>query len=166
MTAATGMRAQSAEVSPKSALPATQSAQTATATDLKSAEEVVQNLFAAMKAKDREAIRALFLPDGQLVAIDKPRTGLGPSTTRVLNADGFSKLIAESKAGEFVERMEHPEVRVFGDMAIVFGRYTFHVAGKFSHCGTNSFHLVRTAEGWRIANGASTLEFTCDLRVR
>ena len=130
--------------------------------DAKAAAQVVQSLFAAMKAKDAQAISALFIKDGQLVAIDKPRTGDGPSTTRLFTGDGFAKLISESKAADFIEEMKNPEVKVFGDMAIVFGRYTFHVGEKFSHCGTNSFQLVRTPDGWKIANAASTLEFNCN----
>ena len=129
--------------------------------DAKAAAQVVENLFAAMKAKNAADISALFIKEGQLVAIDRPRTGDGPSTTRIFTGDAFAKLIAESKAGEFKEQMKEPEVKVFGDMALVFGRYTFHVAEKFSHCGTNSFQLVRTPNGWKIANAASTLEFNC-----
>lgn len=130
--------------------------------DNKAAVQIVEKLFAGMKAKNAEAISALFLKEGQLVAIDRPRTGDGPSTTRVFTGEAFAKLIAESKAGEFNEVMKNPEVKVFGDMALVFGRYTFHVGDKFSHCGTNSFQLVRTADGWKIGNVASTLEFKCD----
>jgi ketosteroid isomerase-like protein len=129
--------------------------------DSKAAAQVAEKLFAAMKAKDGDAIRALFLKDGQLVAIDKPRTGSGPSTTRVFTGDAFAELISESKAGDLIEEMKNPEVKVFGDMALVFGRYTFHVGTTFSHCGTNSFQLARTSDGWKIANAASTLEFNC-----
>ena len=139
----------------------TQIKESAAPGDAKAAAHVVENLFAAMKAKDAAAISALFMKDGQLVAIDKPRNGNGPSTTRLFTGDAFAKLISESKAADFIEQMKDPEVRVFGDMAIVFGRYTFHVGDKFSHCGTNSFHLVRTPDGWKIANAASTLEFSC-----
>lgn len=113
-----------------------------------------------MRAKNGEAIKGLFLPGGQLVAIDKPRDGKGASKTRVLSADDFAKLIVEKK-GEFIERMPRPNVRIFGDLATVSGRYTFHVGEQFSHCGTNTFNLARTAEGWKIANAASTLEFRC-----
>jgi hypothetical protein len=129
--------------------------------DSKAASEIPGKLFAAMKEKNAEAIRALFMPEGQLVAIDRPRTGEGLSKTRVFTPDAFSKLIAESKAPEFIEKMDKTKVEIFGDMALVFGRYTFHVGDKFSHCGTNSFHLVRTIDGWKIANAASTLEFAC-----
>ena len=129
--------------------------------DAKAAAQVVESLFAAMKAKNATDIGALFIKEGQLVAIDRPRTGDGPSTTRIFTGDAFAKLIGESKAGEFLEQMKDPEVKIFGDMALVFGRYTFHVGDKFSHCGTNSFQLVRTPNGWKIANAASTLEFNC-----
>jgi ketosteroid isomerase-like protein len=135
--------------------------QNANQDDAKAAVQVAEKLFAAMKAKDGDAIRSLFLKDGQLVAIDKPRAGNGPSTTRVFTGDAFAKLIAESKGGELIEEMKNPEVKVFGDMALVFGKYTFHLGTTFSHCGTNSFQLARTSEGWRIANAASTLEFDC-----
>lgn len=129
--------------------------------DLKAAAEVPDRLFAAMQAKTADAIRALFTPEGQLVAIDKPRSGEGLSKTRVFTADAFAKMISEGK-GEFIEKMPNKEVKITGDLAMVSGRYTFYLGDKFSHCGTNTFHLVRTADGWRIAGAASTLEFQCE----
>lgn len=133
----------------------------AKADDKQEAIATANKLFEAMRVKGAEAIRALFTPEGQLVAIDRPRTGEGLSKMRVFTADAFAKAISEAKAPEFIEKMAQPEVKIFGDMALDFGRYTFHVGDKFSHCGTNSFHLVRTADGWKIANAASTLEFDC-----
>jgi hypothetical protein len=126
------------------------------------AAEVPDRLFAAMKAKNFEEIRAVFTPEGQLVAIDKPRDGKGISKTRVFTAESFAKNISEAKVADFIEKMPHKDVRVTGDLAIVSGRYTFYVGEKFSHCGTNTFNLVRTEAGWRIANAASTLEFQCE----
>jgi hypothetical protein len=93
-----------------------------------------------------------------LVAIDKPKRGTGPSKTRVFTADQFAQTIAGGQ-GEYIERMPNPSVELHGDLALVTGRYTFHLGNKFSHCGTNAFQLVRTEAGWKIANGASTLEF-------
>jgi hypothetical protein len=121
---------------------------------------VIDRLWEAMQTKNADTIRSLFTPEGQLVAVDRPRTGDDASKTRVFTAEAFAKMIVEGK-GEYIERMPQPEAKIFGDAAIVFGRYTFHVGNKFSHCGTNTFNLVRTSEGWRIANGVSTLEFQC-----
>ncbi len=137
-------------------------AQTSKNEDIKSASEVPDRLFAAMKAKSFEEIRALFTPEGQLVAIDKPRDGKGVSKMRVFTAESFAKAISETKDADFIEKMPNKDVRITGDLAIVSGRYTFYVGEKFSHCGTNTFNLVKTETGWRIANAASTLEFQCD----
>lgn len=134
--------------------------------DAKTASEIPDRLFAAMQAKNFEEIRALFMPEGQFVAIDKPRDGKGISKTRVFTADAFVKMISEAKGGEFIEKMPNKDVKVNGDLAVVSGRYTFYVGDKFSHCGTNTFNLVRTETGWKIANAASTLEFQCERDLR
>ena len=136
------------------------------AADEDAAIAVVNQLFAAMKAKNAEQIRSVFSPEGQLVAIDKPRDGNGISKTRVLTGEAFATMIAGNKGADYVEVMPSPEARVTGDMAVVSGRYTFHLGEKLSHCGTNTFNLVRTETGWKIANAASTLEFQCDRDLR
>ncbi len=130
--------------------------------DAQAAAETPDKLFAAMKAKNFDKIRSTFTPEGQLVAIDKPRDGKGISKTRVFTAESFAKTIAEAKGADFIEKMPNKDIKISGDMAVVSGRYTFYVGDKFSHCGTNTFNLVRTEAGWRIANAASTLEFGCE----
>lgn len=130
--------------------------------DVKTASEVPDKLFAAMKAKSFADIRDVFTPEGQLVAIDKQRDGKGISKTRVFTAEGFAKQISEAKSADFIEKMPNKDVKIAGDLAIVSGRYTFYVGDKFSHCGLNTFNLVRTETGWKIANAASTLEFQCE----
>lgn len=130
--------------------------------DKQSAINVVNQLFEGMKAKNIEQMKAVFSADGQLIAIDKPRDGKGISKTRLFSGEAFAKMISEAKGADYIEKMPNPEARISGDLAIVTGRYTFYVGDKFSHCGTNTFNLVRTETGWRIANGASTLEFQCE----
>ena len=137
-------------------------AQNAKNDDVKTASEVPDKLFAAMRLKNTDAIRSLFTAEGQLVAIDKPRSGEGLSKTRVFTAESFAKMISEAKVAEFVEKMPNKEVKIIGDLGTVSGRYTFFVGDKFSHCGTNTFNLVRAENGWKIANAASTLEFQCE----
>jgi hypothetical protein len=130
--------------------------------DKQAAINVVNQLFEGMKTKNVEQMKAAFSAEGQLIAIDKPRDGKGLSKTRLFSGEAFAKMISEAKGADFIEKMPSPEARISGDLAIVSGRYTFFVGDKFSHCGTNTFNLVRTETGWKIANGASTLEFQCD----
>ncbi len=134
-------------------------------TDQQEAGAVADKLFEAMRAKNFEAIRSLFLENGQLTALDRPRSGAGFSATRNFSADAFAKMISEAKGGEFIEKMPEKEVKIYGDSAVVSGRYTFYLGDKFSHCGMNAFHLLRTEKGWRIANATSTLETAnCDAK--
>lgn len=142
------------------------SAQPSKNADEKNAADVPDKLFEAMRMKNADAIRVLFNAEGQLVAIDKPRSGEGLSKTRVLSGDAFAKLISEAKGAEFVEKMPNKEVKINGDLATVSGRYTFYLGEKFSHCGTNTFNLVRAESGWKIANAASTLEFQCENDIK
>jgi hypothetical protein len=123
--------------------------------DEKQALAVVQKLFDMMAAHRPAEIVALHTPEAQLVAVMKNRDG--KSVTRTIKAEEFSKNFAEKKA-ELLEDMYDPKVEVSGDFAQVWGRYVFYAGGRILHCGVNSFHLVRTDAGWRIAGAASTME--------
>lgn len=122
----------------------------------KEALAVVNQLFTAMRAKDAAAMRALFSSEGQLAATHRRD---GQPSVRVFNGAAFAKLIVDTP-GVLKERMYKPEMLVSGDLVLVRGRYGFYVDERFSHCGTNSFHLMRMAEGWKIVNAASTIEQT------
>ena len=50
--------------------------------------------------------------------------------------------------------MEH------GSVAVLWADYDFHLNGKFSHCGIDSFTLLKTTAGWKIAAVADTRETT------
>ncbi len=56
------------------------------------------------------------------------------------------------------ERIWQPTVLQHGPLAVVWAPYDFHLGTKFSHCGVDSFTLVRRREGWRIADVAFTME--------
>lgn len=115
---------------------------------------VVQQLFDAMRAADASAILATGTADNSLVAIQKGKDG--KSKVSVISADAFTKFFTKPNAVK--EVMYAPHVEIDGDWAMVHGRYVFFVGDKISHCGINQFNLVRTDAGWKIANGASTMD--------
>jgi len=55
---------------------------------------------------------------------------------------------------DFVERGFDPTVLVSGTVAVVWYPYDFYSDGEWSHCGVDIFNMVRTNDGWRIANMA------------
>ena len=47
---------------------------------------------------------------------------------------------------------------VQGNLAQVWAPYDFHLDGKLSHCGIDSFSLVRNADGWRVVGVSYTVQ--------
>jgi hypothetical protein len=116
---------------------------------------VVDQLFAEMAAANPAGIIALNTKDAQLAAIRKTKDG--KVRLDAINPEQFSKFFTD-KTAVVQEYMYDPKVVVDGDWAMVWGRYVFFVSNKLSHCGIDQFNLVRTAEGWKLANGASTID--------
>ena len=124
------------------------------ADDSKAALDVVNRLFSEMAAANAAGILATGTPENQLVAVRKLKDG--KSRIDVIGGEAFTKFF--TKPGAIQEVMYAPNVEVSGDWAMVWGRYVFFVGDKVSHCGINQFNLVRTDVGWKIANGASTID--------
>ena len=121
--------------------------------DKKAVLNVVNELFAQMRAANAAGILATGTPENQLVAIRKLKDG--KTRIEVISGEAFAKFF--TKPDSIHEVMYAPNIEVSGDWAMVWGRYVFFVGDKISHCGINQFNLVRTDVGWKIANGASTI---------
>ncbi len=123
--------------------------------DAAAAVAVVDQLFAEMAAANPAGILAVHTADPQLVALFKQPSG--GSRIQAIGGRQFADMFAD-KTKVLKEEMYGPKVEVHGDLALVWGRYVFFADGKLSHCGVNTFNLVRTEAGWKIANGASTID--------
>lgn len=120
---------------------------------------VVENFFKAFNAKDTTAMRTHLFGDVKLFT-----TGTNQQGAAVARSESASGLMA-SIAGAPValdERISNPEILVEDGLANVWVRYEFYADGKYSHCGIDSFLLVKTGEGWKIAALADTRRKTCD----
>jgi hypothetical protein len=121
--------------------------------DEREAVAVVQKIFDGIAGHDGEMIRANSLPEARLYAVRD--TGAAPTSTAV--ADMAAQIGAQKVA--LLERFTSPpQVLIRGRMAQVWGEYEFQRDGKFSHCGVDSASLMKTAEGWKIAAIAYTVE--------
>lgn len=114
----------------------------------------VQRLFDAMAARDAAAARVVLMPEGRIVQF---REGAGAPT--VSSQAEFPDRIGAASA-PLRERIWDAKVLVHGRIAQVWAPYDFHRGETFSHCGVDSISLVKTAEGWKIAGLAYTVETT------
>jgi hypothetical protein len=123
--------------------------------DEKDAIDTVQKTFNAMAAHDAAAIRSTMLPDARLYSA-RDQNAPAPSTS----AGDFANQIAANKDNLLERFIGPPSVSIRGRIAQVWGEYEFLRDGKFGHCGIDSFSLLKTAEGWKIATIAYTMETT------
>jgi hypothetical protein len=114
---------------------------------------VVQKFFDAMATCDAAGARAISMPEGRLY-----RLVVGAeATVRGSTFDEFNANLAKCER-KLLERMWQPQVRVHKGIATLWAPYDFWLDGKFSHCGVDSFELVKTAEGWKLTGGTYTIE--------
>ena len=131
------------------ALPAQQSA------DEHAVLATLDRFFDGMTRRDTALSREVLLPGSVFYA-----TIEGPAPTTRITTD--AQYLAGLGTGTSVwrERTWNPTVLVHGSVAEVWTPYDFHVDGKFSHCGIDSFTFVKTATGWRMATAAYTIQPT------
>lgn len=105
--------------------------------------------FEAMEARDAVTLKKMLHPRAQMIAIVD-----GEARIR----SGEEWLSGITSANEPLrERMWDRHVQVDEGLATLWGPYDFHRGEKFSHCGTNAFHFVRSSEEWLLLNVTFTV---------
>jgi hypothetical protein len=113
-----------------------------------SVKAVVNNMFAAMKNADSAGLKNVFSESAVLQTIS--RTKEGQTIVRTENIAAFATSIGTLTKGDADERIKFDAVHVDGALASVWTPYEFYFKGNFSHCGVNSFQLVRINGAWKI----------------
>jgi Putative lumazine-binding len=121
--------------------------------DEKDVLAAVQKTFDGMAANDAARILSSMTADARLYGV---RNG----APYAMPAEQWATRIASIKS-QFIERFtKAPTVSIHGALANVWGEYEFLRDGKFGHCGVDSFNLLKTAEGWKVAAILDTEETT------
>jgi ketosteroid isomerase-like protein len=116
--------------------------------DEEQVKAVIKNMFDGMRAKNANQVGAAFAPDALMQTIQSKPEGNQVASNAVAD---FVKRIASTPAETNLdERILDYQIKVDGAMASAWTPYRFYVNGNFSHCGVNSFQLVKMAEGWKI----------------
>lgn len=122
------------------------SAKCQTATD--SVKAVVNQLFTAMQTSNAALLLSCFSDSALLQTIITSKEGdIIVKNEAVKN---FANSIKSAPGGALDERISFDMVKVDGALASVWTPYSFYYNNKFSHCGVNSFQLIRTSSGWKI----------------
>lgn len=93
----------------------------------------------------------------QTISVDKQ------GTIQVRNEDfrEFVRHVTTPSKNTLDERIEFAAINAEESLASVWTPYKFYLNGKLSHCGTNSFQMVKTGAGWKIQYIIDTRRKTC-----
>lgn len=114
-----------------------------------SVKTVVNNLFTAMRNADSVLLKSTFADAAILQTIGRDRTS-GQVKINTEPVQDFVGFIGKSAVGDADERISFGAVHIDGDLASVWTPYNFYYKKTFSHCGVNSFQLVRLNGQWKI----------------
>ena len=104
----------------------------------------INGLFDGMKASDSAKITNAFSKTAVLQTITK--NGLVKNE----NIKDFAISISKAEKGSLDEKITFSNILIDGDLASVWTPYEFYYQGKFSHCGVNSFQLVKSNNEWKV----------------
>lgn len=113
-----------------------------------SVKATVNSLFEGMKNSDAGKIRQAFADSAILQTISRNKEGQIIIRTDAVGA--FAEQVGKMEQGVADERITFEAIKIDGPLAIVWTPYKFYYQGKFSHCGVNSFQLVRINGNWKI----------------
>lgn len=110
----------------------------------KDIEKPIRNLFLGMKNADSELVKSAFAENAVLQTITKE------GTVKSDSIQDFVVSVSKFTKGDLDERIIIEAIHTDGNLASVFTPYSFYVKGKLSHCGANSFQLVKQNTEWKI----------------
>lgn len=113
-----------------------------------SVKAVINTMFTAMKNADGALLKSVF--SDSIVFQTIGRSKEGGMVVKTENASSFADQISKATPGSLDERIVFETIRVDGVLAMAWTPYSFYFNGQFSHCGVNSFQLVRLNGAWKI----------------
>lgn len=113
---------------------------------------IVDSALLVINSGDRNALADLMIPEAQVFPA-RERNGEG-----TYGAQNVASQRAAERRAPIIERGFTPEVRLAGNIAMVWLPYDLYADGRWSHCGIDLFTLVRVGSVWRIANLTYTIE--------
>lgn len=113
-----------------------------------SVKAAVNKLFTGMKTSDAAMVKSSFADSAVLQTISRNKEGA--IIVKNEKVEDFAKSVSTMPKGAADERISFETIKIDGALAIAWTPYNFYYEGKFSHCGVNSFQLVRLNGEWKI----------------
>jgi hypothetical protein len=120
------------------------------ASETEAVKQTVLTFFDGMRRGDSTLVRRTLAPGAVFHGLGgKPGQ---PAILETESISGFLKAVGTPHPAVWDERVQFERVLLDANLASAWAPYEFYLGGKFSHCGYDSFQLVKLAEGWKIAH--------------
>jgi ketosteroid isomerase-like protein len=111
-------------------------------------KQTVNAFFDGMRKADTAMIRSTIAKDVVLQSVANKKDGTTALVTE--NIADFIGSIAKPHKELYDERITFNDIKIDGDLAMVWAPYKFYIGQTFSHCGVDVFQLMKTTQGWKI----------------
>ena len=108
---------------------------------------VIETMFNGMRAADSAMVHSAFSDDAIMQTIIPKR---GVMSVQEGSLQRFLTGVGTPHEQVYDERILDYQIKIDGPMASVWTPYKFYLGKEFSHCGVNSFQLLKKEEGWKI----------------
>ncbi len=113
-----------------------------------SVKAAVKLLFDGMINSDAAKIKSAFADSAILQTIGRVKGG--GDALKNESIQEFVTAISSMPKGAADERITFETIKIDGPLASVWTPYKFYYKGQFSHCGVDSYQLVRINGVWKI----------------
>lgn len=121
--------------------------------------ETVNKFFKVLETGDIELAKSILMNNGSNFSIREEGESF---SIRFTNYKTLIESLPKTK-GKYREVINDPKVLIHKNMAVVWAEYKFYINKKFSHCGMDSFSLIKDGDQWKIVSIIYTVEKTgCD----
>lgn len=116
--------------------------------DVKDVQATIEQLFDGMRASDSAMVADTFTKDAIMKRVATNQQGEVMVNTG--NLASFLNAVGSPKEQVWDERIGSYDINIDGNLATVWTPFEFYIGDKFSHCGVNSFQLVKKDGDWKI----------------
>lgn len=124
-----------------------QSGPAAAAAETEAVKATITRFFDGLRRGDSAVVRSTLAPTAVLHTIS---TRGGAVQVQSESPRQLLQAVGTPHPDVWDERISFERVLVDGPLASAWTPYQFYAGTRFSHCGYNSFQLVKLSQGWRI----------------
>ncbi len=125
-----------------------------------SVKYTINIMFAGMKDANPGKFLSAFSDSAIVQTITQDKQG--KVQVRTVDVREFAEFVGKQAPAKADERIQFASINIDGNLASVWTPYQFYFDGKFSHCGANSFQLVRINNEWKIQYLIDTRRRNCN----